>query len=680
MNFLLSSISDLGFNKYLSDKIKSLVGGNRIIDLLFHFPRTFLIRISVNKLDAGIIDKYVKIKVKVTDYMVGISKKTPIHVLTKTDNGQSILITYFNMRFPYIKSLYKIGDEKIISGKVSVFNGDYQILHPEYVESIQTAFKIPEKEPVYSLTAGITNACFVKIIKSILKKIPDINDWIPKHYNFPSLKESLIKIHTDSDNKEYKDRVSIDELIAIKYTLNKLRNSYFEGKVCALDKFFDFMNSFYNEKDIDLSDVNRISKILGVDFDLTDDQINAIMDITSDLLLEKKMSRLLQGDVGSGKTIVALITSVLVVASGYQVAILAPTEILAEQHYNTFVKILNNGIKSTENPFKIVLITGKTKRKNTLYKCIKNNEFNIIIGTHALIEDSVEFFNLGYVIIDEQHKFGVIQRNKLKNKEPKANVLYMSATPIPRTLMKILNNDMEISYIKQKPAVRKQITTVTIPDNKINDLVEKLKYQISNVNKVFWVCALVEDSEKLDLTSAEERYSYLKNFFGEDKVLLIHGKMNEKEKNEVMLKFKNTDTNILVSTTVIEVGVDVPEANIIVIENAERFGLAQLHQLRGRVGRGASEAFCVLVYKKCISETAAKRLSIIKNSTDGFFIAEKDMEIRGFGDCIGLDQTGITGFKVADPFDKGAFEKAAQIVPEEQNMELLLQIFNKQID
>ena len=377
---------------------------------------------------------------------------------------------------------------------------------------------------------------------------------------------------------------------------------------------------------------------------MTNDQVNSLKEINKDLSTSTKMFRLLQGDVGSGKTIIALLSAYNVINSGYQVAFMAPTEILARQHYNLANEIFPNNIK-------IELISGKSdyKNKKLILEKLKSNKIDIIFGTHAIFQKKVSYKKLGLIIIDEQHKFGVNQRKKLSDKGgDDCDVLLMTATPIPRTLTMTMYGDMDLSIIKEKPKSRKPIKTYSKLESKIDDVLKFIKKEINSGNQIFWVCPLIEESKKLDHTSAVNKFEFLKKLFP-NQVLLLHGKTEINEKEKILNNFQKNKFKILVSTTIIEVGIDFPNANVIIIENANKFGLSQLHQLRGRVGRGDKDSTCILMFKSNLSENAKKRINILKQSNDGFFISEEDMKIRGFGDLLGFKQSGIKNFKLADP-------------------------------
>ena len=689
MDFLFSAISDLKINKYFTDRIKNLVGGSRIIDLLFHIPRYFLERKKIEQITEEDIGKNVILKLRVVDHIPPIKgrygRKTPYQVVCINDKRQNVVLSFFNYKTPqYLKKILPINSLKIISGKIQRFNNDFEISHPEYIVEQNEGYKIPECEPIYSLTAGITNAFLTRLIRSLFSRIPEVDEWLDARGAKISWRNAVIMCHTNLDNELARQRLALDEILSIKQALNDLRSTYTKGEnICVRNFFENGVIKQINSKDNIASekyyfDYDKFTKNFGFKFELTNDQKSAITDIISDLNSDKKMSRLLQGDVGSGKTMVAFITAMYSIFSGKNVALLAPTEMLAKQHMEVFKNLLANFEEKFLCDIKLDLLVSKTKSKSELYKRLKAGEVNILIGTHAIIEEKVEISNLGYVIIDEQHKFGVEQRGKLKNKNPLANVLYMSATPIPRTLMMVLNNDMDISYIKEKPKNRIPVETVIMPISKMTDLILRLKTVLVDGNRAFWVCPAIEMSETMPITSVTERFEYLKNFFGED-IAIVHGKMKEQERAEIIEKFRSDQVKILIATTVIEVGIDVPDANVIVIENAERFGLSQLHQLRGRVGRGSKKSFCVLLYSSKLTCDAQKRLAVMKESSDGFRIAEKDLEIRGYGDYVGTRQTGLPLFRVTDPFKDQELFSIASKMEIKKNKDLLYKIYKREI-
>jgi len=388
---------------------------------------------------------------------------------------------------------------------------------------------------------------------------------------------------------------------------------------------------------------------------LTNDQEKTLIEINNDLQSNQKMFRLLQGDVGSGKTIVALCAAANTVKSGFQVAVMAPTEILARQHYNLAKEIFDKNLN-----LEILSSKSEYKEKKIIREKLENNQIDVIFGTHAIFQKKIIFKKLGLIIIDEQHKFGVNQRKKLSDKGgDNCDVLLMSATPIPRTLTMTIYGDMDLSIIKEKPKSRKEVKTYSKLESKIDEILKFIEKEINNNNQIFWVCPLIEESKKLDHTSAVQKFEFLKKKFP-NKVALLHGKTDPEEKEMILKDFLNQKTKILVSTTIIEVGIDFPNANVIIIENANKFGLSQLHQLRGRVGRGEKQSTCILLFKSSLTENAKKRLNILKSSTDGFVISEEDMKLRGFGDILGFKQSGIKIFKLADPVHNEDLFKLAE--------------------
>ena len=428
--------------------------------------------------------------------------------------------------------------------------------------------------------------------------------------------------------KNFYQRLAFDEIFS-----TFLVNSEIRKKIKKIKK---------KKKFLDKAKQNKI--INKLDFTLTNDQKKTLEEINNDLSSTNKMFRLLQGDVGSGKTIVSLLAAYNSINSGFQVAVMAPTEILARQHYNFAKKLFPKEIN-------IELISGKSEYKNKkeILKKLSNNEINIIFGTHAIFQKKVNFYNLGLIIIDEQHKFGVNQRKLLSDKGGNnCDVLLMTATPIPRTLTMTLYGDMDLSIIREKPKSRKPIKTYSKLESKIDDVIKFIKKELKCDNQIFWVCPLIEESKKIDHSSAVKKFEFLKKIFP-NQVGLLHGKTDNEKKESILNKFLNKNFKILVSTTIIEVGIDFPNANVIIIENANKFGLSQLHQLRGRVGRGNKESSCILMFKSNLSENAKKRINILKESNDGFYISEEDMKIRGFGDVLGFKQSGIKNFKLADP-------------------------------
>jgi len=553
------------------------------------------------------------------------------------DSKGKIDIIFFNSREGYIRKILPINSWVVISGKINFYKNKYQITNPEYITQISNIDYVAKIIPKYSLTEGLNEKSYRKIIKQVLDNIPEIREWFDESFikkmSFLSWKECILKIHNIKDDKDlnsniYK-RLAYDEIFAHLLTLSKNR------RIIKINKK---NNKFFSKK--------ISNKIIGsLDFELTKSQINVLNDIETDLLSKKRMFRILQGDVGSGKTIVSFLASSMAIESGFQCAFMAPTEILARQHYDLSKKIFKD-IK-----INIEFLSGKTeyKIKKRIFDDLKKGKIDLIIGTHALFQKKVFFKNLGLVIVDEQHKFGVKQRMSLAKKGgDNCDVLLMSATPIPRSMMMTLFGDMDISKITEKPINRKKTITLTKPEEKIKELWPYIKKEIKLGNQIFWVCPLIEESQFLNFSSVTKRFDILNKLYPK-KVGIIHGSMTKDEKDLVLNNFLNKEISILVSTTVIEVGIDFPNANLIVIENSNKFGLAQLHQLRGRVGRGSKQAVCILLFKDTLSKKAVKRLKILKSTDDGFLIADEDMRLRGYGDIVGFQQSGIKYFRIADP-------------------------------
>ena len=521
----------------------------------------------------------------------------------------------------------------IISGKIGFYKNRYQITNPTHIsDNINSIKKIDAK---YSLTEGLNEKKYNKIINKVLGNIPQLNEWLSKDicnkFNNITWKDAIIQLHDPRNvNKkgDFYDRLVFDEIFS-----NFLINSNIRNTIKKTKK---------NKKKFNSDTFNEIKN--KIDFELTTDQNKAIKEINDDLKSEQKMFRLLQGDVGSGKTIVALSSILNVIESKFQTALMAPTEILAQQHYRLTKKIFPKNIR-------VEILTSKTEYKirKKIINRLENHSIDLLIGTHSLFQEKLNYKKLGLIVIDEQHKFGVKQRKKLSDKGGKdCDILVMSATPIPRTMIMTIFGDMDVSIIKKKPKNRKEIITLSKLENKIDEILLFSKKQIKNGNQIFWVCPLIDESKKIDHQSSIKRYEYLKKNFS-NKVGILHGNIDKHEKEKILNEFLNKKIDILVSTTVIEVGIDFPNANVIIIENANKFGLSQLHQLRGRVGRGDKEAFCILMFKSNLSENAKKRIKILKASNDGFKISEEDMKLRGYGDLLGFKQSGLQSFRIADP-------------------------------
>ena len=630
--YLLSDIDSIKGIGSKTAKLFKKKNINTIFDLIWNLPRDFTDRTHEKKINELQIGKIQTVTVDVKKYNFPRIRNLPNKVLCEDETGKLDCV-FFNSHEGYIRKILPLNNKIVISGKIGYFNKRYQITNPTHISAdINSIKKIFSN---YSLTEGINQKLYTKVIEEILKNLPDLNEWLSnrvlKKFDYISWKKSVIQLHNPKNIKKkgkFLNRLIFDEILSTLLINSKIRKSI--KKIKKIRKRFD------------LTGFDQIKKKLN--FNLTKDQINSINEINNDLKSDQKMFRLLQGDVGSGKTIVALIACMNVISSNFQVSMMAPTEILANQHYKLAKDLFGNNAN-------IKLLTGKTvsKERKIILEDLKKNKIDLLIGTHSLFQERIIYNNLGLIIIDEQHKFGVKQRKKLSDKGGKnCDVLVMSATPIPRTMVMTIFGDMDVSIIKSKPKNRKEIKTYSKINSKMNDVIKFTKEQILKKNQIFWVCPLIEESKKIDHQSSIKRYESLKKIFG-NRVGLLHGLLDKDERNLILLNFLNRKIDILVSTTVIEVGIDFPNASLIVIENANKFGLSQLHQLRGRVGRGNKESFCILMIKESVSENARKRIKILKSSNDGFKISEEDMKLRGFGDLLGFKQSGIKNFRLADP-------------------------------
>ncbi|MBL4588995.1 MAG: ATP-dependent DNA helicase RecG [Alphaproteobacteria bacterium] len=623
-----------------------LINDERIFDLLAHKPIELIDRSYTPTIAEAEAGRLATIKVQVLKHTPAVRRNLPYRVRCKDDTGTLDLV-FFRAYQEYMMTQYPIGEGLIVSGKIDVYRDHPQIVHPELIGD--GTGEAPKIEPVYPLTQGISHKVLLKALRSALGFAPKLPEWLDPEYKkknkWPDWNKALETLHApqsqeDLDpNTSVRSRLAYDECLANQLTIALMRHR--QKKLHGISY---------------TTDGPLKTKLLSVlPFSLTGAQIRTLKEIDTDISSKSRMMRLLQGDVGSGKTIVAALSMMNALDSGMQAAMMAPTEILARQHYDS--------LKTLFEPLgiRMICLTGRNKGKerDILTGQIKNGAAQIIIGTHALFQDSIEFQNLGFAVIDEQHRFGVDQRLKLSNKGKGVDVLVMTATPIPRTLALTSYGDLDVSVLDEKPPGRKPIDTLLFTTEKIQEMIEGLKRQIEKGARIYWVCPLVEESNILDVTAAEERFQILESIFGE-KVGLIHGRMKPDEKDTIMQKFMGGDLSILVATTVIEVGVNVPEATIMVIESAERFGLAQLHQLRGRVGRGGDKSYCFLLYKSPLSQTARERLSIMRETEDGFLISEKDLELRGSGDVLGTKQSGVPEFKFVDLAIHGTLLAAAR--------------------
>ena len=607
---------------------------NNIFDLLWKLPKSYTDRSQSSKIKDLRIGEDQTITITPNKYSFPRVRNLPNRVLCSDETGE-VDCVFFNSYEGYIRKILPLGKEVTVSGKIGIFRNKYQLTNPKYLS--EDASLIKQKHNTYSLTDGISEKIYNKIINQIIEKLPTIDEWHSKEilnkFDNINWNNAIKELHKPENigsyKKNYYQRLAYDEIFSTFLVNSEIRKKI--KKIKKINKIFD---------------IKKQNKIVDkLDFVLTKDQTKTLQEINNDLSSSTKMFRLLQGDVGSGKTIIALLAAFNTINSGFQVAFMAPTEILAKQHFELAKKIYK------DTNFKIDFLTGKTenKERKKILKNLEEGKINLIIGTHALFQKKISFKKLGLAIIDEQHKFGVKQRKKLSDKGGKnCDILVMSATPIPRTMIMTIFGDMDTSIIRNKPKLRKEIKTYSKLETKINDVIKFIQKQVNDQNQVFWVCPLIEESKKVDHQSSIKRYEFLKKIF-KNKVGLLHGSLNSEEKNNILQKFLNKKIDILVSTTVIEVGIDFPNANTIIIENANKFGLSQLHQLRGRVGRGTRESFCILMLKSNLSENAKKRINILKSTNDGFKISDEDMKLRGYGDLLGFKQSGLQTFRLADP-------------------------------
>ncbi len=653
----------------------------RVIDLLFHLPSGAVDRRARPKLNEVQGGQIVTVAVTVDEHRPAPRNRprAPYRIVTSDDTDQTLTLTYFNAREDYLRKLLPEGEMRYVSGTAEVYDNMLQMVHPDRVVDEKGFATLPLVEPIYPLTEGLAAGNIRRAMEGALARLPDLPEWQDEAWvsreRFPKFSDALRHLHRPAEPHDIAPeslawtRLAYDELLAGQLALALLRahmrrqagrGSAGEGRVRA-----------------------RILKALT--YTLTHSQQKAVDDIVADLARPQRMLRLLQGDVGSGKTVVALIAAADVIEAGRQAAFMAPTEILARQHLNTIAPLAEAA------GLRVAILTGRERggERETLLDRLALGDIDLLLGTHALFQEEVAFHDLALAIVDEQHRFGVHQRLALAQKGEAVDVLVLTATPIPRTLVLTYFGDMDISELREKPPGRQPIDTRTIPMSRIAEVEDAVGRAIAEDKRAYWVCPLVEESEKIDLAAAEARFEELRRRFGK-KVDLVHGRMKGAEKDAAMMRFAAGETQLLVATTVIEVGVDVPEATIMVIEHAERFGLAQLHQLRGRIGRGPGASTCLLLYKAPLGDTAKARLAILRDTEDGFRIAEEDLKLRGEGDLLGTRQSGLPGFHIARIETHGKYlgaarddaaltlsRDAALMTPRGQALRHLLYLFGK---
>lgn len=612
-----------------------------LIDLLLHLPIAVVDRsqrVPVRDAQPGTI---ATMDVIVTDVrgLEGARFGRPVRVSVE-DETDELEIVYFNARADWLAPLYQVGNAITISGKVELWNGQRQMVHPDYAVARDKAHTIPVFERIYPMASGVSPKLLRKAIAAALPSLPALPDWLDRSYpllkGLPAFDAALEAVHVGDDTTGLggtaRRRLAYDEILSGQLTLALIRHFSITGRGVA--------RAIIGARATQLTEA--------LPFALTGAQRRAHKEIRADLASKDRMVRLLQGDVGAGKTLVALLAMTDVAEAGAQSALMAPTEVLARQHFETLSDF------GAAAGLEIAILTGREKgaARARILERLADGSIDCLVGTHALIQDPVEFHRLGLAVIDEQHRFGVSQRLKLADKGQAVDLLAMTATPIPRTLVMAWYGDLDVSKLDEKPAGRKPIDTRAVPMERLANVVERLRTAIEAGAKGYWICPLVEESDEIDLTAAVERHKALQTTMGPQlaaQIGLVHGRMKAHEKDAAMAAFKAGETRLLVATTVVEVGVDVRDATIMVIEQAERFGLSQLHQLRGRIGRGDEQSTCLMIYKAPLGATAKARLEALRETNDGFVLAERDLELRGAGEVLGTRQSGFKDFDVADP-------------------------------
>ncbi|MFH8652268.1 ATP-dependent DNA helicase RecG [Sphingomonas paucimobilis] len=611
----------------------------RVVDVAFHLPTGHIDRFPRDELMVSDAGRVIAISLTVKEHRVSSSPRGPTRVRAEDARGNSVALVYFGGNSGWVKKLLPVGETKIVSGRLDLYGQDLQIVHPDLGDSTED---FREREAIYPLSEGITSRRLGALAAQAVERAPELPEWIEPglkaQRGWPDWKDALARIHADPADAKARERLGYDEVFANQLAMTLVRADTRKRRGRALNGD------------------GRLRDMLKLPYTLTGAQSRTVREIEGDLAQDAPMLRLLQGDVGAGKTLVAAMAMLIAVEAGAQAAMLAPTEILARQHYETLRKTLA-GL-----PVEIAVLTGRDKGKarEATLMALAAGEIDILVGTHAIFQETVTYRDLALVVVDEQHRFGVAQRMMLsaKGKAP-PHLLAMTATPIPRTLTLANYGEMDVSRLDEMPPGRQPIETRVVSEDRLDEVVNALGRHLSDGGQAYWVCPLVEESEKSDLAAAEMRAESLRARFGE-RVGLVHGKMKPAEKDAVMEAFAGGRLGVLVATTVIEVGVDVPNATLIVIEHADRFGLAQLHQLRGRVGRGGGLSRCLLLRGSHLSETSRARLALMRETNDGFRIAEEDLRLRGAGELLGTRQSGELAFRLATPENMADLMQCAQ--------------------